>query len=171
VILEVYIGTAKKKKGWPDIDAGFGFDDHKDKDIGEDDDGDGETDTSKINAWSLLSQSLIETTLFASREHTKAGSRACLFLARCLLNSSSPTSTPSSEQVRSRIAQLYSVAHTSAFAKAAGSDAANVKYDGKESKTKKHIVSEGGKEREVQLLDWQEAVWSDWAEFDRQTRK
>lgn len=173
VILEVYIGTAKKKRAWPSVDPSFGFDDNTsedddaddDNDVDADADEDAETNTSKkIPIWTLLSKTLSETSLFTSREYTKAGSRVCLFLARCLLNSSSPTSTPSLEQVRSRIAQLYSVAHTIALF---GADDPT----GKESKTKVHTVSEGGRAREVQLLDWQEAVWSDWAEFDRQTRK
>jgi len=189
VILEVYIGTAKKKRGWPSVDPSFGFDNNTsedddadddandDNDVDADADEDAETDTSKVNVWSLLAQTLTETTLFTSREHTKAGSRACLFLARCLLTSSSPSSIPSSEQVRSRIAQLYSAAHASALDKAGGANGKDNRKesDKKESKKTKQRASEGGKEggdqSKVRLPDWQEAVWSDWAEFDRQTRK
>lgn len=186
VLLDVFIGTAKKRKAWPAVDVSLGFDE-----------GEGITEEiaaavpvpapATINAWALLRQTLDETTLFASREHAKAGSRACLFLARCLLVSgansgyNSDSNNISAQQIRSKIAGVYSAAHSMALARAAGGAPAD---EGKEvgkkkkKKGKKAGLDEDGNgnedgkgKEEVRLPDWQAAVWSEWEEFERQTRK
>jgi DNA polymerase phi len=185
VLIEKYLNAAKKK-GLPDVSVSLDDDDEGAEMVDSDHENDSkdedeETSRAGINAPALLRQVLAETLLFPSRDHTKAGSRACLFVSRCLLASSSKTDGASEADARMKIGAIYKQSHAEALRKLGGlgQPAQEEKHDKKSKKDKKgkraekarEEATEAKKEAQTQLPDWQEAVWKDWEEFERLTRK
>jgi len=135
----------------------------------------------------LLSAALDELVRFPSRDHAKAASRACLFLARCLITAAdaSAGSISARTATRERIAQLYEQAHARALGGSTTTDAeADMSTNGgdsiKKSKKEKKQKQQEDSARQDSVIDpknarvlpdWQEAVWREWHQFERQTRQ
>jgi len=207
VLVDSFI-TVAKKKGMPAVStvdiaeleaepSSASSEDH------EDDEDDGGQDTSEDDedylspeltaseshppALPLLSATLDELVRFPSRDHAKAASRACLFLARCLITAAdaSAGSISAPTVIREKIAQLYEQAHAKALGVSSIKDAEtdmsteisetgkktkkDKKKKQKEASTKQDIVQDS-KTSHTALPEWQEAVWREWHEFERQTR-